>query len=66
MALPGDSADLREGRPGFGDLHAVDDRRGAIARHQVKGVATVGRNVDEAIPRGRIAGEALWIGLEVG
>ncbi len=44
------SADLREGRSGFRNLDAVDHQAGAIARHQVKGVAAIGRNVDEAVP----------------
>ena len=56
------AADLGKGRAGLGHFHAVDHQPRAIASQQVKGVAAVGGNVDEAVPGSGVMRKALRIG----
>ena len=59
------SANLGEGGPVLAICMPSMTRRAPSRRHQVKGVAAIGGDVDEAIPRSYITCEALGIGMEV-
>jgi mono/diheme cytochrome c family protein len=58
------AANLRKGRPGLRYFHAVDDYARAIASEKVKGVASVDRHIERAVPRRGVAGESMWIDLK--
>ena len=63
--IAGRAADLREGRAGPCDLKAVDDEPGAIAIDEMKGVAAVGGDIDESVPRRCVARESLSAGVQI-
>ena len=54
-------ANLGKRRPGLGHFHAVDHQPSAIASQQVKCIAAVSGNIDEAVPRGGVMRIALRI-----
>ncbi len=59
LRIPRRAADLRERRAGLRHFHAIDHQPRAVAIDKMKRVAAIGGNVDESIPRCRVARESL-------